>query len=184
MVRLTGAPANTLADLADAVGGFDCVHPVSEEYLHVAVKPLGFVVDDPDGGDELDPDTADAAADAAADVFADERPFEAELERVNLFPDSVFAEIDADGRFERIHRELLSLPDVPALPNDGDAYTPHVTLGDFRSTSDFEYFVEWLEDNRDIDADPIEIDAFHLVERDPAKSFSSLETLRTYELEE
>lgn len=184
VVKLSGAPASTLADLAESVGGFDCVHPAPEESLHVAVKPLGFVVDDPAEPEEVDSETAESIADAAADVFADEQPFEAELSRVNVFPRSVFAEVDAGGRLERIHRDLLAIPNMPALPGDGDNYTPHVTLGEFRSTSDFEYFVEWLEDNRDIDTDPIEVDAFSLVETDPTTSFPSLETIRTYDLEE
>lgn len=184
VVRVTGSAATALDELAESVGGFDCVHPTSADSLHIVVKPLGFVVDDPSEPEEVDADTADAIADAAADVFDGERVFEAEFPHVNVFSHTVFAEVDADGRFDRLHRDLLAIPEMPAFPGDGDNYQPHVTLGEFRSTSDFEYFVEWLEDHRDIDAEPMEVEAFSLVETDPTKSFGPLEVLRTYELEE
>ena len=184
VVHVTGSAADTLAELAESVGGFDCVRPASKESLHIAVKDLGFVVDEAAATDEIDPDSADAIADAAADIFAREQRFEVTFPRLNVLPNSVFAEVDSDGRFERLHRELLALPGAPTLPGDGDAYTPHATLGEFRSTSDFQYFVEWLEEHRDVDADPFEVEAFSLVEVDPTLPFPPFDTLRSYELEE
>lgn len=180
--------AADLESVADRLDEFDCVRGVPERYVHVTIKQVGFVVDDPSDADEVSEATLESIADRAEGIVADADPFEVRVPRLNLFPSVVFGEIADDGGFESLHRALRAIDAVPAHPYEGDDYVPHVTLAQFAGRDDLESLLEWLERNRTILADEdgpptATVDSIDLVTVDPQSFFPRFRTVRRYSLE-
>lgn len=183
-----------LADITDRIvlsqfdyelaglGQFDCIVPVPPQYIHVTVKVVGNVVEKPQGDSDLTTEQEERIAEAMRSAFTGIEPFTVEFPRLNLFPSVVYAEVADGGRFSGLNRRACDISDVPVWGRDGESFIPHVTLGQFVHHDDYEQLVSYLEANRTMMADPIEISELELVALDPAERYPPFETIETFNL--
>lgn len=174
---------DALAEVTDSLGRFECTRPAPPEYFHVTITGLGFPVEDADAADEIPATAVDDVAERAGKRLADVDPFAVELPRLNLFPSVAFCEVRDEGEFERVHRRLLDVPQVPAFSYDGDSYEPHVSLAQFTGDGEFDELVDWMERNREVEAGPLRVDTVSLVAVDPLECFPDFREVERYRLD-
>lgn len=173
LVLLARVPDLFAADrrgLAD----FDCLAVAPPEYLHVTVTPVDTL------GDGVPPEAEDRIRRDARDAFADADAFDVRFSRLNLFPTVVYAEVDDDGGFAALNDRACRIPDVPVHDRDR-SFVPHATLAQFTGDDDYDALVDYLEENRALDA-TARVDAVDLVVLDHGRRFPAFETVETYEL--
>lgn len=166
--------------LRSRLGAFDCLRPTAADGLHLTVKQFevdadveaGRVVDGRGWVDEV-----------VTDVAARTDPFEVRLSRFNLFPDVVYAEVEAGGVPTELNRRLCKSNRTTTLDRDCANYIPHVTLGYFLDDSDYDSLVDFLERNRDPGFPSAVVDSLELVAYDVGVGVPpTYECLATYEL--
>jgi 2'-5' RNA ligase len=169
----------SLAEIQDKISDIDCVDPVPRDYFHVTVKLGGFIVDEPEADDELSEEDLDEVATSARDIISSHESFAINVEKLNLFPNAVFAEVhDGSGRLEDLHDELAQLDELMPSPHD---YLPHITLCHFQNQNEFQELVDRLEDTRNRSFGELEVEEVCLV-RDDLERYADLHGERNSEV--
>lgn len=197
--------------LRERIDDFECVLPAPPSELHLTVKTfdrvrgqdspsadgLGESVDaDHDTGTERETDTAtDPGPDGQAVTTVDGLKqlvretvgsfdsFDVTFPRLNLFPDTVYAEADAGGALSAMNRALCEREETRVTDRDVRQYVPHLTVGRFTGASDYDGLVDFLEDNRALSFPPVTVSEVALVEREVTADWQSgTATLQRYSL--
>ena len=104
------------------------LHP--DEFLHVMLQELGFVVETPGRDDEITSARLEELTASVVAVGRETRAFEIALNSVNAFRDAVFLEVNnGAARCTKLHerlREVAAVIGEPRYP-----YLPHVTIAHF-----------------------------------------------------
>jgi 2'-5' RNA ligase len=182
--------------LRDRLGGFDCFRPTPPDALHLSVKLFDHAAEPrSDGGERpgsaptstRTPTRTSTSLDridaALTDVAAAGDPFTIAFPRLNLFPDAVYAEVDADGALTALNSALCA-PDWAATSGrDAAGFIPHLTLGYFVDDADYDRLVDSLEAEREPSLPTTTVTGLSLVARDVTSAWrSSATTLATYPL--
>lgn len=165
-----------------ALGRFDCLAPVPPRYLHITVKVVGNVAEKPASDAGITPEQEKRIIETMRSSFTDIEPFTVEFPRLNLFPTVVYTEVADDGRFSDLNRRIRDISAVPVWTRDEKGFIPHVTLGQFVHSEEYEQLIEYVETNRTTDIDSVEISAIELVALDLAERFPPFETVETFDL--
>lgn len=174
----TSAVAAHHRRLADRLGAFDCLQPTPAEQLHCTVKLF-----DRSARDGADAPTREAVAAAVTDTLADVAPFELSFPRLNLFPDTVYAEVADGGTLSAINAALCEHTATVTDDRDADQFLPHLTLGYFTGDDEYDRLVDFLETNRSLAFPAVEVTELALVERQvTARSEAASTTLETFSL--
>jgi 2'-5' RNA ligase len=168
--------------LLNRLDEFECFAAAPTRYLHVTVKVVGDVVENPQDETEFAPreeaelvEEIDSALDGAT-------PFTVEAPRLNLFPDVVYAEIADGGRFAELNRRVRSVPRVPVRDRDHE-FIPHLTLGHFTRVGGYDQLLRYLKRNRSLEVPSVNVSELELVALDFSEGrFPPYETVRTYDL--
>lgn len=173
---------DALEDVRAVLDEHDCTTVAPPEYYHITVKQVGFPSDSPDRESDITSEMARDIRQRAREAIADVEPFEVELPRLNLFPRVVFCEVQEADPLRRLHAALCDLPGMPAWEYEREEYTPHITLGHFRSAEGFDELVTELEQVRERDRSPLRIDTLKLVDVPPAGLYPEFRTVEAFEL--
>jgi 2'-5' RNA ligase len=96
-------------------------------------------------------------------VVEEASPFDVTFTRFNLFPDVVYAEVDAAGRLDAMNRRLCAHPEIANLDRDVEGFIPHLTLGYFTDETDYPALVTFLETDREVSLPGLTVDELALV---------------------
>jgi len=198
-----GAVLDRVDRLATRLGSFPCLRTTPAEELHLTAKVFDRRVrdaadrdPDPDGGPDAAPDRDPDPDAGTPDVTPVERidrlvrdavdevdPFGVRFPRLNLFPDTVYAEVADGGVLSRVNRRLCDRAETLTVDRDAEQFIPHLTLGTFTDDEEYDRLVDYLEANRDPSIPETTVTEFHLVEYDVTAEWpSATTTLRTYSL--
>ena len=157
---------------------FECCTSSPFETLHFTVKLFDDVVD----GTTVASDAVERAAGIVDRSIEGVDPFDVELTQFNLFPDVVYAEVDAGGRLERLNRRLCADPAATTLARDGEGFIPHLTLGYLTGSEGYDSLVTFLEDNRELDFPTLTVGQVALAVRGVGEWPPTYDSLETYDL--
>ena len=116
-------------------------------------------------------------------IAADTTPFEVDFPRLNLFPDTVYAEADGDGALTKLNRLFCQAAETTDTDRDCDAFIPHLTLGYFTDSEDYDELIDYMEANRDPKLPTLTVDELALVSFDTTNDRHTVaETIATYTL--
>ncbi len=161
---------------------FDCVRPTPSAQLHLTVKLFDRVTETAAARRDT-PIPTDDIHDAVRDLAAEHDPFEASFPRLNLFPDTVYAETETDGVLSALNEALCERTWAATSSRDAEQFVPHLTLGYLAGTAGYDRFVDFLEQRRDLSFPTATVDELSLVSYDGASNWrSAATTLRTYSL--
>lgn len=161
------------------LGDFDCLTPSPFEALHLTVK----LFDVPASGTDIDDSVVCDIDEAILSAVEDTSPFDVEFTRFNLFPDVVYAEVDAAGRLEAVNQRLCSHPDVAKLNRDAERFIPHLTLGYFTNDSDYHALITFLETDREVSLPRLTVDELTLIAYEVGEGWPpTYDRIETYEL--
>jgi 2'-5' RNA ligase len=173
----------TYERLRDRLDEFPCLLSTPSGELHLTVKlfdheePSGTVAE---ATESTPVETIDEAITALADEVA---PFEVTFPRLNLFPDTVYAETDANGTLTALNRRLCECAWSGTSDRDADNFIPHLTLGYLTSDEGYDALVDFLEANRSLAFPRTTVSELSLVAFDVTSNWRSASTtLRTYSL--
>ena len=117
-----------------AVEGIPGVDPYPEEYWHVTVKGLGFVVKEPTREDELSPGRLTSLAGEARPLLESTPAFEAVAGPAAGFAEVVILEVHDGGVVRGLNTQLMeTLPGVLRAPVDGAVFLPHISIARYGS---------------------------------------------------
>jgi len=168
--------------LRERLDGFDCLGTTPPEELHLTVKLFDHAV--PAGAvEDASAVTAAEVDDAVAGLAAEFDPFEAAFPRLNLFPDAVYAEVDAGGALTALNRRLCDREWAATSGRDRGGFLPHLTLGYFTGDREFDALVGFLEANREPSMPATTVSELSLVAHDLTSPWrSATTTIDTYGL--
>jgi 2'-5' RNA ligase len=183
-----------LVDLADSqvasgygrlraqLAEFQCLKPTPPDELHLTVKLFDHA---PVAGtrDGSSPVSAAQIIDAVTEIIDDYEPFDIDFPRLNLFPDTVYAEVDDGGELAAFNEALCQRPWTTTSDRDGEQFIPHLTLGYFTGATEYEQLVRFLESHRDPQLPTMTVEEVAIVAYDLTSNWgSAATTLQTYSL--
>lgn len=183
-----------LVDLADSevasvyrrlrgrLSEFACLEPTPADELHLTVKLFDHAptAATREGSSSV---SATQIVEAVAEVADDRRPFEIGFPWLNLFPDTVYAEVDDGGALTDLNRALCDQPWATATDRDGRQFIPHLTLGYFAGDEEYDRLITFLEEHRDPELPTITVEELAVVAYDLTSNWgSATTTLRTFSL--
>ncbi len=178
IVDISDSPvAEAYGRLRDDLDDFDCVRPTPRAGLHLTVKLFSrtTAADEPAPTDDVD--------DAVHDIAAEHGPFEAAFPRLNVFPDTVYAEAETDGVLSALNTALCERTWTATSSRDAGQFVPHLTLGYLTSAEGYDRLVDFLERRRELSFPTATVDELSLVAYDGASNWrSAATTIRTYSL--
>jgi 2'-5' RNA ligase len=107
------------------------LHP--DQFLHIMLQELGFVVGTPRQPDEISETRLEEFAQSIVELIASTRALPVTLGGVNTFQDAVFLEVRGGGPLSRLHERLFDLAALPSLPSY--SYLPHCTIAHYDGTT-------------------------------------------------
>ncbi len=163
--------------LLEQLDEFSCLRVTPPDDLHLTAKlfnagrsPTGRI--DTDHVHEL-----------ISRIAGDTAPFEVNFPRLNLFPDTVYAEADGDGALTRLNRLFCQAAETTDTDRDCEAFIPHLTLGYFTDDEDYDELIDYMEANRDPELPTLTVDELALVSFDTTNDRHTVaETIATYTL--
>lgn len=177
-----GALVDQYERLAARLEGFPCLRSTPADELHLTAK----VFDRRPRGTETESTEApsvDRVDRLVRDALDGISPFDVGFPRLNLFPDTVYAEVEDDGVLSAVNQALCDRVETLTVDRDAEQFLPHLTLGYFTSDEEYDRLVDFLENNRDPSLPSATVTEFHLVEYgDTAEQSSATTTLQTYSL--
>ena len=174
--------ASAYRRLRTRLSEFTCLESTPADELHLTVKLFDHA---PTAATREGSTAVSAAqiADAIAGIVDGHEPFEAGFPRLNLFPDTVYAEVDDGGMLAELNRALCDQPWATATDRDGQQFIPHLTLGYFAGSEEYDRLITFLEDHRDPGLPTVTVDELAVVAYDLTSNWgSATRTLQTFSL--
>jgi 2'-5' RNA ligase len=161
---------------------FRCLKLTPPDELHLTVKLFDHAPTVATEGDSS-PVSAAQIADSVAEIVDDREPFTIEFPRLNLFPDTVYAEVDASGALTDLNRAVCDQPWTTASDRDCRQFIPHLTLGYFNGAEEYDRLITFLENHRDPQLPAMTVEEIAIVAYDLTSNWgSAATTLQTYSL--
>lgn len=165
--------------IATELDDFECLAPSPFETLHLTVK----LFDVSASGTGVDDPAVNRIDEIVSSVVTDVSPFDVEFTRFNLFPDVVYAEVDAGGHLDTLNQRLCAHPEIATFDRDAEAFIPHLTLGYFVDDTDHQALVTSLETDREVSLPKLTVDELALVAYGVGGGWPpTYDRLKTYEL--
>lgn len=182
IVDISDSPvAEAYGRLRRDLDDFDCVRSTPRAGLHLTIKLFDQTAAETAQGGE--PREAVDIADAVHDIIAEYDPFEVEFPRLNVFPDTVYAEVETDGVLSALNTALCEQPWAATISRDAEQFIPHLTLGYLTSATGYDRLVDFLERRRELSFPAATVEELSLVSYDGASNWRSAATVhRTYSL--
>jgi len=167
--------------LRDRLERFDCLRPTPSGELHLSLKLFDHALEAVRG--DTAPVRIEEIDSAVAEMLADRDGFEIGFPRLNLFPDAVYAEVDADGVLSALNGALCDRAWAATSDRDREQFVPHLTLGYLTADEGFDRLVDYLERHRELSFPTATVTELSLVAADGSSGWRSASTtLRTYPL--
>ena len=170
-----------LAERLSAVPGLT-LYP--EEYWHITIKTVGFLVPLATADEEVPDANLASIIEAAAAAFAAQPAFGLRIGPINAFPDVVIAEIWDGGAVRRLNTALLDgIPALPSQPFDGPYFLPHISLARYASNEALDELKDTLTQLRTVGPGPnLHVPTIELITAHIADAAPTLETTHTFPL--
>lgn len=178
------AARDHLRPLTERLATVPCLTLYPENYWHITIKTLGFLVREATDDEEVHEADLDRIIEAAAAVFATQPEFDLRVGPINAFPDVVITEIWDGGVVRRLNTALLeAVPGLPRQPFDGRHFLPHISLARYSSNDALDQLKSTLSDLRAVGPGPtLHIPAVELITAHIANAAPTLETTHTFPL--
>lgn len=163
--------------LLDQLNEFSCLRVTPPDDLHLTAKLFNA------GRSSTERLDTDHVRQLIGQIAADTTSFEVEFPRLNLFPDTVYAEADGDGALTELNRLFCQAAETTDTDRDCEAFIPHLTLGYFTDNEDYDELIDYMEANRDPGLPTLTVDELALVSFDTTNDRHTVaETIDTYAL--
>jgi RNA 2',3'-cyclic 3'-phosphodiesterase len=164
-----------LDPLREALRPFPFVSLHPDPFMHITLVLLGFLVDEPENGDELSRERLREIEGRARETLSDYPAFTVGLANLNAFPGAAFVEVHDGGMLDGLRAALsegcgLKKPSGP----------PHLTLAYFQApdgTEAPEGLVSAVARYRDWPIDEITVDNVEMTLLDLRSDYAEPETL-------
>jgi 2'-5' RNA ligase len=173
-----------LRPLSERLHSIPGVIPYPQEYWHMTIKTVGFIVDEVANDDEVAEAALPGIIEAAEAAFERHPAFELQLGPINAFPDVVIAEVWDGGAIRRLNTALLeSVPGLLRQPFDGQHFLPHVSLARYAGNEGLEELKTALTELRGLGPGPtLHIAEVELITAHIGASAPILETTHRFPL--
>ena len=163
---------------------YSCYDPFPLEYMHITVKVLGFLNNAKEYEDDISDNELDDIMKRAEAAFSCFEKFDITIGGMNLVPQVAFAQVLDNDITEQLNKAVLDIPGVKKREGrDFPDLMPHMTMGQFKSTEDFNELIKAIEMNyRDHEFGTASIDKIELVLVHLEDEYPLLETIKSYGL--
>jgi 2'-5' RNA ligase len=159
--------------------------PVPLDTLHLTVRNLGALVDEPKGQQAVSSEQLPALIEAIGRALTSVHKFPVHLQRINSFFVCPIVEVHDNGRILAIRQRLekalesLGLTDFNYGPR---GFVPHLTLGYYTEDGDGAMARQLLSALRETDIGQIQVTELVLIRADLTAGVCCLEPIHTFEL--
>jgi 2'-5' RNA ligase len=170
------------AELVETLSQFECFAPSPAKTFHLTIKIFDVSVSpSTTGADNVSPSIR-RVDDAVSSISSAYHPFEIQFPKLNLFPDVVYAEVVDDGQLASLNRKLCNADAIASQARDNDNFIPHLTLGYFRNNTSYRSFIEFIENNREVQFPALTVETLSLVAYDINGHPPTYDRVEAYEL--
>lgn len=154
------------------------------DYLHITIKPIGFLNNKKYNYDDYTHKEIFKIANNVKELLCSFGGFDIILLNINIFPDTLFVEIEDKGKFAEINRKILSIQKIKRLPErDYPNFIPHMSVANFKDKRDKNIIIREVEKVRNFNIGKLHIDKVHLALVHLNKIFPKIEVIDTINLE-
>lgn len=154
-------------------------HP--DHFLHITLQELGFVVERPNGAEEIDQARLDEFVAQLPSALTGAPKFDLRLGGANAFQDAVFLDVHDRGHCGRLHARLRELAGILNVPKF--AYLPHMTIAHFTAEEPIDELPQLIGRWRDRRFGNVQVAAIEVVTMDVRLTYPRLATYAVHELE-
>jgi 2'-5' RNA ligase len=159
--------------------------PVPLDTLHLTVRNLGALAEQPKGQQAVSPAQLPALIESIGRALAGTHRFSVHLGRVNSFFVCPIIEVYDNGRIlairERLEQEFVAL-DLSDYDYGPRGFIPHLTLGSYTEDSDGAMARQALSALRETDIGQIQVTELALIQADLTTGICCLEPIHEFEL--
>ena len=169
-----------LNSLREALRPFPFVSLHPDHFMHITLLLTGFLVREPEAGNEVSPGRLEELASEARDALTGFAPFSAELRNLNAFPGAVFVEVHDRGELGKLREAIRARCGLAEPPGP-----PHLTVAYIQAPDGApapEPFVEAIRRNRDAALGELRVDRVELTLLDLNEGYPEPETFTTIPL--
>jgi 2'-5' RNA ligase len=175
---------NQIQKVQNELTRFECIEIFPEEYFHITIKELAFLVKEKQHPDEITQEKLPTLIMSVQEKIRDFKPFEIELVNLNNFKSTVCVEGHDGEVINNINGTILAIDGVQKYKHDYPGFLPHLSVAQYKNKEDYEQLIEYLEYSRKKHIGPLIVDTFELVIAElPIKGrFPILMPLKTFHL--
>jgi 2'-5' RNA ligase len=171
-----------IVEIQNILSSISCVIPFPEDYFHISVAGLGFLVKSEEYEDDILIENLQRIINQAKDVLQLSSKFDVFLSKLNIFPDVVFMEVHDKGKIEGIFRGLQAIPEIGKRKFGFPSFLPHISIMHFQNTEDFPELISHLEKLRDTEFGKMTVNSIELVNAHLSKEYPKLSTIHNFKL--
>lgn len=175
---------NNLRPIQNELKKFPCVKILEDDYLHITIKPIGFLNNRKQYEDSYSDKDVNLLIEKAKDTFSKAPSFDIKLKRLNLFDDCIFIEVKDNGIIENLNKKLLTIPNIQKLSRDYPNFIPHVAIAQFKNDKKFKKMVKAIEKFRDTYFDETRITEVALIKLHLSTGHPKIEPCITFKLQD
>ena len=164
----------SLALLRRQLAGLQGVRLHPDQFLHIMLQELGFVVTTPREVDEISAARLEEFAQSVVEPISSTRGLSVTVGGVNSFQDAAFLEVAGGGPLSRLHERLFDLAAMPTLSSY--SYLPHCTIAHYDGTTPHGEAVSLLAPWRNEVLGRFVITEAEIVTLDPTEPYPELTT--------
>lgn len=161
---------------------FSCIKILDNDYLHITIKPLGFLDNNKVYDDSYSEEDLNNFIEKAKTIFSKTKTFSVELKRLNFFDDCIFIEVEDENKIGKLNREIIEVLEIKKLSRDDPNFIPHIAITHFNNNKDFKEAIKVVEVLRNIKFGKIHIGKVDLVKLDISKGEPKIKPYAEFKL--
>lgn len=169
-----------LDELTDMLESYPFTRLVPANLRNVTIQELGYLVETPEGRDEITQSWLDEYLEQCEASLKDFRPFEVTLGGANSYSDAAFLDVHDGGWFSRIHEVLVDFVSQP--PRQRYPYLPEFIIAEYTGRHPVGNLVHDLTPFRDRTFGAFRVDAIEVVRIPTHSTWTEPHLVRRYRL--
>lgn len=171
-----------LQNIQRELAALPSIETYPKEYFHVTVRGIGFLREEGGDVDDVHPGEIDRIAEQAGHLLQFVDPFTVHVENVNVFPNTVVAEVHDNGKTGEVHDALERIDRLPPWQFAPPHFLPHISLARFVEMPQIPRLMDTVESLRDTEIGLTTVDTVQFIQTDLTTSVTEWDVLREYRL--
>lgn len=169
-----------IEDVRAAIARHPYARLLPDSSFNITVQELGYLVERPQGRDEITRQWLDEYLEQCQISLKDFRPFDVRIGGINSYTDAAFLDVHDNGWFSRIHDVLVDFVSQP--PRTRYPYLPELVIAQYTKDAPLGTMVHDLTPFRDVEFGQIRVEHLDVLAISTDEAFADPVLVQSYPL--